>query len=136
MGGVKKNSNRTCFVGKTVFSVHAEQAVVSFALRRHGLSHLLPLLHCDVRVKSFQRKGLAKARRMFRGMVLCVYRETSNGEMANAMPCLHCKKMLLRFGIRTVEYSTPDGWVRRKVREIESTQTLAHRMCSNVLRNQ
>ena len=133
---MKNNSNRTLFAGRVVFSVHAEQAVLASALKAHGLHHLLPLLHAEIPVKSHHKRDLARARRMFKGMTLVVQRTTSEGTLANAMPCAHCRQILLRFGISTVEYSTPDGWVRQRVHECRSRPTSSHKLCSHLLRPQ
>ena len=117
-----------------VFSVHAEQAVMAAALKARGFYHLLPLLHPDVPVKPYQQRALARARRMFRGMVMIVQRQTAADDWANAMPCTRCKEMLLRFGVRAVEYTTPQGWVAKSTRDCTSVPTTAHHLCSHVLR--
>lgn len=40
---------------------------------------------------------------------ILVQRFHLNGDMANAMPCPTCQKMLKAFGIRVVKYTHPEG---------------------------
>lgn len=47
--------------------------------------------------------------------------------LKNAKPCLHCKKMLLRFGIKQVFYSTEGSMVCEKTKELDSRLTGSYR---------
>ena len=43
------------------------------------------------------------------------YREFKNGEMAMSRPCPACMKMIKEMGIRTIHYTTPDGFATEKL---------------------
>lgn len=43
---------------------------------------------------------------------ITVERYDNEGEQALAMPCPVCKEMIKTWGVKILEYTSPDGWVR------------------------
>jgi deoxycytidylate deaminase len=46
---------------------------------------------------------------------LLIYRAYKDGTLALAKPCPACAKLIKMYGIDTVIYSTPEGWIKEKV---------------------
>lgn len=44
-----------------------------------------------------------------------VYRETKNGKMAMARPCVHCMELLRRMNLGRIFYSTESGFVEERI---------------------
>ncbi len=65
-------------------SIHAEEAAILQAVKKHGISEL-------------------------RNSTLHVVRLSKSGNLAMAKPCSHCQELLRRFQIKKVLYSTEDG---------------------------
>jgi deoxycytidylate deaminase len=47
--------------------------------------------------------------------VLYIYRETKNGELGNSYPCQYCQELLKKVNIKSVCYSTPEGFKESKL---------------------
>lgn len=45
---------------------------------------------------------------------LTIERYTSEGKLALAKPCLVCQSAIDLFGVKIVEYTTSEGWVKEK----------------------
>jgi deoxycytidylate deaminase len=65
-------------------SLHAEEAAILQAVKKHGISEL-------------------------NGSTIHVVRLDKSNDMAMAKPCPHCQKLLRRFQVKKVLYSTKNG---------------------------
>lgn len=53
----------------------------------------------------------------FSRLKVYIYREHANGELAMSRPCASCMVMLKRAGIKTVYYTTEDGYAEEHIAE-------------------
>jgi len=51
-----------------------------------------------------------------KGSTLYVYRETLNGDLAQARPCSNCYQAILASGIHEICYTTPEGYKKEVVK--------------------
>ena len=49
---------------------------------------------------------------------LTVERYDNQGEQALAAPCPVCKEMIKAWGVKILEYTSPNGWVKEVLRKI------------------
>lgn len=57
-----------------------------------------------------------KNKENLKGATMFVYRQTKNGDMANARPCKMCYELIKKHGIKRIVYTTPFGIIVEKVR--------------------
>ena len=58
-------------------------------------------IHAEVNAINKNKKVI----RSNKGLVLCVVKVNSNGELSYSEPCKNCKKMCEKYNIRTIYYS-------------------------------
>ena len=51
----------------------------------------------------------------FSNVVVYVYRETKDGQIAMARPCASCMHLLYDIGVKTIKYSTDYGYATEKI---------------------
>lgn len=72
-----------------------------------------------------QKKGTKKD--VLKGCTISVSRYTRSGDLALAKPCSGCILLIKLVGIKNVCYTTDDGWVTEKVRDIQCVPSSAAR---------
>lgn len=56
-----------------------------------------------------------KNKSLLKKAVMIVYREARDGTMANSRPCSVCMAILKDSGLKTIMFSTPNGWVEERL---------------------
>ena len=96
------NSNKT----------HSTQAHFNKVRYKNTGNHYLPdKIHSEV-------MALTKIKYLdidFSKVEVYIYREFKNGKMAMCRPCPACMKMIKEMGIRTIHYTTEDGYATEKL---------------------
>ena len=57
-----------------------------------------------------------KNKETLKGATIFVYRQTKNGDFANARPCAMCYELIKQYGFKKMVYTTDKGIVEEKVR--------------------
>ncbi len=88
-----------------------------------GFQHNVCAIHAEMGVcmeyyQRFKKEG--NSFRDIRKLILCVVRRNHNGSIRNAKPCMECTNFLKKWFPCKILYSTDDGFVLSKVRDLES----------------
>ncbi len=88
-----------------------------------GIQHNVCAIHAEMCVcmeyyQRFKKEG--NTFRDIRKLVLCVVRYNYNGTIRNAKPCMECTNFLKKWFPCKILYSTDEGFVLSKVRDLES----------------
>ena len=88
-----------------------------------GAQQKVCAIHAEMGVcmEYYQRfKKDDKSFRDIRKLVLCVVRRNHNGTIRNAKPCMECTNFLKKWFPCKILYSTDEGFIFAKVRDLES----------------
>lgn len=90
---------------------------ISFGYNNQTKTHPRIKKYSDVKTMHAEMSALFKVRNVsiLKDCTMVIYRETRDGNMANAKPCEVCAEMLKDVGISVVVYSTPNGWTEENL---------------------
>lgn len=99
--------------GHNTRKTHTQQKIYNrYRFNDHNLCKYAPLAHAETnalnRIRFLDRKALEQVE-------IYIYREYVNGSPALARPCKSCMEYIKKLGIRTIYYTTSDGFAEEKL---------------------